>query len=119
MKAAPQLGLIVPTAPASTDFPGARACDYCGIADELTQSTMLFANDPGDGWHWLHPGCMRGFYPVRAEPVFRKGKFIGAIVEIDGRWHAYLYHSRTEGMLRGIADTAAAAEGLIYAPLHL
>jgi len=71
---------------------------------------MLFANHPGDGWHWLHPECMREFFPVVSEPVHdHKGRFVGAILEVDGVWSAYRYHSRAEGMLLGTGASKAEA----------
>lgn len=89
------------------------------MLDELTQPTMDFANDPGDGWHWLHPHCMSGFKPARSVPV-KARRFLGAVLEEpDGSSSAYRYSTSGRGMFVGNEATAHDAANLLFAPQYV
>lgn len=99
-------------------FPELTRCDACGELIGSTLATLAFANDPGDGWHWLHPECQAGFKPVRSVPV-RAKRFLGAVLEEpDGSCSAYRYHTRAEGLFVGNEATPNEAANLLFAPQY-
>ena len=76
-------------------LPELTRCDHCGVLDAHTQPTMVFAQHPGDGWHWLHPRCTQEFVAIIYEQIRHVTRVVGSFIQYpDGQTEELRYHRR-------------------------